>query len=502
MQPEPNGSTAVAAIESSNTRPLQLDDILIRAFWKNRSFLTTHGQIERIVGRSNVADLANPLSNKVLVEKRIKPDGTVAPIRDGGDLLVVLDGMAARAAMAGMAATGPNLQQDILVQLLAALMAPNRGNRNRNRLGTLLGRASSGDDDPAPFGKRVLQFLGGVANDFLEDFALEMDKHVRAAPVDPAIGISDAVCSPVMVMECINAILVSAARHGSAVLLHRRNDGENTFESFCRGAVPVSADLEPSQLLRVVSSPSLDLLLRVMVRADLATLHDNGKIVAIGEPVDDKVLAPFIFDDVIPRTERRIAELEGKCEAFAAQARKALKEGKKEEALRRMRLRQRIQREIEEKRGALENAINQAGSLDAMKHDMEIIRAYRVGLSAMQAQNRETPVESVDKLVDDLNEENELADELNAKLQNMPGVLLDADEEAACLAELEEFENEHADEVTNALSSVSIDGSERMTDGDGKANGAVEQVDAAVEEKPATDKEAQDDGKQKKMVAA
>ena len=286
---------------SSNPPPPEIDDVLLQACLNHETLVPFFEQIKRALGRAggNVADLSDMLSSKV--GKRIKSDGAVAPTRGGGDL-VVLDGVQ---VMAGMAATGPNLQQDMLVQLLAALMAPNRGNRNRNRnrLGALLGSASAGDDDPAPLGKRVLQFIGGVANDFLEDFALDMDKHVRTAPVDPAIGIFDAICSPVMVMECINAILVSAARHGSAVLLHRRDDGENTFESFCRDAVPVSADLEPSQLLRVVESSSLDLLLDVMVRADLATLHDNGEVVAIGGPVDEIRIREF---ERLPSNHTRI----------------------------------------------------------------------------------------------------------------------------------------------------------------------------------------------------
>ena len=274
QQPEANGSTA-----ESGRCPFRLRKLVLQACLQGESLRITSENIQdaHVRGGGNVADLADLLSKAV--GKRITTDGisVSAPNAngDGGGELILLDRRAVSAS---------SRQYDVLVRHLAALVAPNGGNRDRDRLAALFGSASAGDDAAAPLGKRVLQFFVGVANDLWN--ALDLD---FVSPKDLVIGTQDAVCSSYLAAQCIMAILERAPGDGSAVLLHRRDDGENTFESFCREA----AGLDASQLLRVVSTSSLNLLLDVMVRAGLATLHDDGKIVAIGGPVDEICMREF-----------------------------------------------------------------------------------------------------------------------------------------------------------------------------------------------------------------
>ena len=287
QQPEANGSMPVAAAEESSNpprrRPLVLRDVMFQACIQNKSFLTTRGEIQDVLHRAgdNAADLADLLSGEI--GQRFTTDGTLvsAPNANGGDRgdLVLLDDMA-------NAALVRNDQYNMLVQHIASSVAPSGGNRDRDRLAALLGSASAGDDAAAPLGKRVFQFLGGVANDLWS--ALDRD---IVAPM--TVRAQDALCSSSLAAQCIKVMLERAPRDGSAVLLHRSGDEEkascNTFEGFCRETTGLGA----SELLREVESSSLDLLLDVMVRSGLATLHDNGKIVAIGGPVDEIRIREF-----------------------------------------------------------------------------------------------------------------------------------------------------------------------------------------------------------------
>ena len=344
MQPEDNGSMPVAAAEGSSNpprRPLVLRDVMFQACIQNKSLLTTRGEIQDVLDREGYsnADLVDLLRSEI--GQLIKTDGTIVSVRS----LIVLDrnGMAAMESEEQKQRKGQ--QKEVLVQHLPLLGLWGWWDYHSHHSLTSPSVGDNGDAAAPTVGEKMRQWLSSLASDTYDSFALGMKRHVPPAQVDAVdlvIGTFDVVCDPFMVAECLQAILEHAPTtrwDGEAArLLHRHGKGRDTFEGFCCEEVPAMARVgrDASQLLRVVSSSSLDLLLEVMVRADLAALLCDGKVVVLGyraRPHDNETYVTTIRLGASKlETERKLDELKEKEDDLRAQASEVEKEDKESQS--------------------------------------------------------------------------------------------------------------------------------------------------------------------------
>jgi len=89
-------------------------------------------------------------------------------------------------------------------------------------------------------------------------------------------------------------------------------------------------------------------------------------------------------------------------------------------------------------------------SIEAAVMNSSMLEAIQVGSSAMKRLHKETDVDAVDTVMDDIRERHELNDEINRTLsQPMVDPLLMDDD--ALLAELREMEEQEQDEIVEAL---------------------------------------------------
>jgi len=141
--------------------------------------------------------------------------------------------------------------------------------------------------------------------------------------------------------------------------------------------------------------------------------------------------------------EKREAHLSKQMATALTEARKKSKAKDKRGALFHLKRKKLYEKQIEQIYGKKTNIEIQIMTLEAAAGNTEVLSAMRKGADALKRTVKETDIEKVADVMDDINESMQLADELGEAMSQTIGPQLDEDE---LNAELEEMENELNDE--------------------------------------------------------
>ncbi|KAL3808006.1 hypothetical protein ACHAXA_010800 [Cyclostephanos tholiformis] len=138
----------------------------------------------------------------------------------------------------------------------------------------------------------------------------------------------------------------------------------------------------------------------------------------------------------IATQEKREKHLEKKMEELVVEAKEKMAKNDKKGALFSLKLKKLHEAELDKIANTKMTLETQVMNLETFIHNAEIIRAMEFGKNAMAAIRKETDIERVEELIDDVKEEMEAASEIsNALAQPIDPFVMDEDD---LLAELKE----------------------------------------------------------------
>lgn len=123
-------------------------------------------------------------------------------------------------------------------------------------------------------------------------------------------------------------------------------------------------------------------------------------------------------------------------------AKQAKQDGQQQRALGILRLRKYKQQELANVEAQLLTVHQMVSTIDSKQNEVELLNALKSGKDALQKMHQETTVDDVLELMDQVQEQNEVEQEINAILQNVPS--LSVEDEAAVEAELEALKSSMA----------------------------------------------------------
>ena len=141
------------------------------------------------------------------------------------------------------------------------------------------------------------------------------------------------------------------------------------------------------------------------------------------------------------------AQLETSVEKLMVRARLAKDQGKTKTALGLLRLKKYKQGEVEKVQAQLLNVHKMIGSIDSQQQNNQIVLSLKAGKDALAQLHKETTVDDVLTLMDEIQEQNEMEQEINDVL-NGAVPMLSADLEEAAEAELAALEQEMMGDTT------------------------------------------------------
>lgn len=148
--------------------------------------------------------------------------------------------------------------------------------------------------------------------------------------------------------------------------------------------------------------------------------------------VDRAVLDLKNARDRLTRYRTKLEQDEVKLVQRAKQAKEA---GHTQKALGILRLRRYKQQELANVEAQLLTVHQMVSTIDSKQNEQELLLALKTGKDALQKMHQETTVDDVLELMDQVQEENEVEQEINAILNNVPE--LSVEDEAEVEAELE-----------------------------------------------------------------
>jgi len=141
--------------------------------------------------------------------------------------------------------------------------------------------------------------------------------------------------------------------------------------------------------------------------------------------------------------EKRESHLHKQMAIALAEAKKKSKAKDKRGALFQLKRKKMFEKQIDQIYGKKANIEQQIVTLENAQGNTEVLKAMRVGADALKRTVKDTDVDKVADVLEDINESMGLADELGEAMSQPIGPVMDEDE---LNAELEEMENELVDE--------------------------------------------------------
>jgi hypothetical protein len=149
------------------------------------------------------------------------------------------------------------------------------------------------------------------------------------------------------------------------------------------------------------------------------------------------------------RLQRYQQQLERDSEQLVRRATLAKQQGQPKTALQLLKIRRFKEREVESVQQQLLNVLQMVQTVDSQQHSAAILQALKAGKDALHQLHQEQSVDDILKLMDDLQEEQEVEDQVNDILREGVSTLTAQDEETV-QAELDALELEVVTPTTPA----------------------------------------------------
>ena len=148
-------------------------------------------------------------------------------------------------------------------------------------------------------------------------------------------------------------------------------------------------------------------------------------------------------------------QLETSIEKLMTRARLAKDQGKTKTALGLLRLKKYKQGEVEKVQAQILNVHKMIGSIDSQQQNNQIVLSLKAGKDALAQLHKETTVDDVLTLMDEIQEQNEMEQEINDVLNGVVP-MLSADQEEAAEAELAALEQEMMGDTTTPAEAADL----------------------------------------------
>ena len=171
-----------------------------------------------------------------------------------------------------------------------------------------------------------------------------------------------------------------------------------------------------------------------------------------GGSISDVDRAVLDLKNARDRLQKYRAKLEGEEIKLLQRAKEAKDAGKTKQALGLLRLKKYKSRGVEDVENQLLTVLQMVETIDSKKNEKELLGALRTGKDALAKLQKETTVEDVLDLMDQIQEQNEVEKEVSDILSGVPS--LSVEDEALVEAELEAMEAEMNAEANPELPQV------------------------------------------------
>ena len=154
-----------------------------------------------------------------------------------------------------------------------------------------------------------------------------------------------------------------------------------------------------------------------------------------GGSISDVDRAVLDLKNARDRLTRYRVKLERDEAKLLQRAKEAKDAGQTQRALGLLRLRRYKQTELQNVEGQLLTVLQMVGTIDSKQNEQELLAALKTGKDALQKMHQETTIDDVLELMDQVQHENQVEEEINSILQDVPS--LSIEDEEAVKAELE-----------------------------------------------------------------